>query len=295
MKIKKNIPILFLFLIIISLSALFFIYKNYQSDLYLETNNLYQKNTRIIITNIRNINFKDKSMWVFKKIDPSIRLIKTNGGETNFPIYEGRQINKKEQKVALVGSTVPKERKGNNFFFINNNESFQIVGYLGTQKTSLLQNEVIIKDDSLFDNKKEELILTSDSYISTSSKKQKDIHSNVLGRRTNIDYISPLILSFMVIIITGVSIVTGSIIEKNNYAYNHFIFLKGISMKKIIISNLIKYDLILFFIASIFFVFLQNMNINYLTYNILIIILFYNIFFMNTSFILASKTRRESV
>lgn len=295
MTIKKNIPILFLFLIIVSLSALFFIYNNYQKNLYLETNNLYQKNTGVITSNIKAIDFKDENMWVFKTIDHSTRLIKTKGGQTNLPIYQGRQIEEKEQKVALVGSNVPRERKGDDFFFALGKDSFKIVGFLGTQKKSLLQNEVIIKDDSLFDNKNEELILSSDSYISTSLKINKKIQTNILGRRTNIDYISPLILSFMIIVITGVSAATGAIIEKNNYAYNHFIFLKGISIKKIIVSNLIKYDAILLFITSIFFVLLQNIDTNYLTNKMLIIILLYNIFFMNAGFILSSKTRRESI
>lgn len=101
----------------------------------------------------------------------------------------------------MVGSSVPLVELHGVRYFSYNEKLYEVVGYLGSSKNSILSEEVIIKDTALFSkDKNENIIIDSPDSASVSDPKYKVI--NNLGRRSNIDYITPLI-TYMVMLSIG--------------------------------------------------------------------------------------------
>lgn len=281
MRISKLLLITPLFIFLCSLSISFFVYKNYQNNLYLEVNNLYKKNTEIISSNIREIDVShNKDLMIFKDLSGTgdVRAIKISDKSSQFPIYKGRQMTINDEKIALVGSEVALKNKGNNMYVKFDGEYFRVIGYLGTKKESLLSNQIILKDDTLFDNRaKEELILSSDKKIPKTNSKKTKLNSNILGRRTNVDYISPMILGLNIIMLVCISFLTGIIAEKLNNKYNRYLYIKGILPQKILLKNVFVLSLVFSIVCIsldiLFYIFFHTFNIKYIFMSTLCIIL----------------------
>lgn len=281
MRISKLLLITPLFIFLCSLSISFFVYKNYQNNLYLEVNNLYKKNTEIISSNIRKIDVShNKDLMIFKDLSGTgdVRAIKISDKSSQFPIYKGRQMTINDEKIALVGSEVALKNKDNNMYVKFDGEYFRVIGYLGTKKESLLSNQIILKDDTLFDNRaKEELILSSDKKIPKTNSKKTKLNSNILGRRTNVDYISPMILGLNIIMLVCISFLTGIIAEKLNNKYNRYLYIKGILPQKILLKNVFVLSLVFSIVCIsldiLFYIFFHTFNIKYIFMSTLCIIL----------------------
>lgn len=281
MRISKLLLITPLFIFLCSLSISFFVYKNYQNNLYLEVNNLYKKNTEIISSNIREIDVShNKDLMIFKDLSGTgdVRAIKISNKSSQFPIYKGKQMTISDEKIALVGSEVALKNKHNNMYVKFDGEYYRVIGYLGTKKESLLSNQIILKDDALFDSReKEELILSSDKNIPKTNSKKTKLNSNVLGRRTNVDYISPMILGLNIIMLVCISFLTGIIAEKLNNKYNRYLYIKGIVPQKIILKNIfvlsLFFSIVCISVDILFYIFFHTFNIKYIFMSTLCIIL----------------------
>lgn len=281
MRISKLLLITPLFIFLCCLSLSFFVYRNYQNSLYLEVNNLYKKNTEISSSNIGKIdNSYNKDLMIFKDLSGTgdVRAIRISDKNSQFPIYKGRQMTINDEKIALVGSEVSLKNKHNNMYVKFNGEYYRVIGYLGTKKESLLSNQIILKDDALFDSReKEELILSSDKKIPKTNSKKTKLNSNILGRRTNVDYISPMILGLNIIMLVSISFLTGIIAEKITNKYNRYLYIKGIVPQKILLKNIFVLSLVFSIVCIsldiLFYIFFHTFNIKYIFMSTLCIIL----------------------
>ncbi|WP_251711965.1 hypothetical protein [Lactococcus ileimucosae] len=257
---KKNLlKIISLILLVYMLIAVLSLYKNKQNKIYLEANNLYTKNALKTSGNYsKMLDENSINSKVFKVLSEEnhIRALEFKGNRSDFPVYVGRNF-KKDERKALVGSTVPLEEHHGVKYFSYNEKLYEVIGYLGSSKDSILSDEVIIKDESLFSkNKNENIIIDSPDSVNVSAPNYKV--SNNLGRRSNIDYITPLITYMVVLSIGFISLIIGVLSWLYSKTYAEVMFLKGKSPKKIRIVLLFKV-LLVFLVTNVFCIVLSKL------------------------------------
>lgn len=246
---KNLLKIISLILLVYMLIVVLSLYKYNQNELYLEANNLYTKNAIKTRGNYSKVlNEMSTNSKVFKELSKEgrIRAFEFKGNRSDFPVYSGRNF-KKDERKALVGSAVTLVELHGVRYFSYNEKLYEVVGYLGSSKNSILSEEVIIKDTALFSkDKNENIIIDSPDSASVSDPKYKII--NNLGRRSNIDYITPLITYMVMLSIGFISFIIGVLSWLYSKTYTEVMFLKGQAPKKIRIALLFK--VILVFIAT---------------------------------------------
>ncbi|MEY8458366.1 hypothetical protein [Lactococcus ileimucosae] len=257
---KKNLlKIISLILLVYMLIAVLSLYKNKQNKIYLEANNLYTKNALKTSGNYsKMLDENSINSKVFKELSEGghIRALEFKGNRSDFPVYVGRNF-KKDERKALVGSTVPLEEHHGVKYFSYNEKLYEVIGYLGSSKDSILSDEVIIKDESLFSkNKNENIIIDSPDSVNVSVPNYKV--SNNLGRRSNIDYITPLITYMVVLSIGFISLIIGVLSWLYSKTYAEVMFLKGKSPKKMRIVLLFKV-LLVFLVTNVFCIVLSKL------------------------------------
>ncbi|WP_286961919.1 hypothetical protein, partial [Lactococcus sp. UBA7220] len=224
-----------------------------------EANNLYTKNALKTsgsyskILDEMSINAK-----VFKVLseEDHIRAFEFKGNMSDFPVYAGRNF-KKDERKALVGSSVPLEEHHGVKYFSYNEKLYEVIGYLGLSKDSILSDEVIIKDEALFSkDKNENIIIDSPDSVNISKPNYKV--SNNLGRRSNIDYITPFITYMVVLSIGFISLIIGVLSWLYSKTYAEVMFLKGKSPKNIRTVLLFKV-LLVFLVTNVFCIVLSKL------------------------------------
>ncbi|WP_251421653.1 MULTISPECIES: hypothetical protein [Lactococcus] len=256
---KSLLKIISLLLLVYMLIAVFSLYKDKQNKIYLEANNLYTKNALKTsgsyskILDEMSINAK-----VFKVLseEDHIRAFEFKGNMSDFPVYAGRNF-KKDERKALVGSSVPLEEHHGVKYFSYNEKLYEVIGYLGLSKDSILSDEVIIKDEALFSkDKNENIIIDSPDSVNISKPNYKV--SNNLGRRSNIDYITPFITYMVVLSIGFISLIIGVLSWLYSKTYAEVMFLKGKSPKNIRTVLLFKV-LLVFLVTNVFCIVLSKL------------------------------------
>lgn len=219
------------------LTIALFLYREKQVSLYMESNNLYTKNAMKVVGNYKKLLSKySQPINVFKTIanTDDIRVVSSTTQSLKFPVYAGKNFGKQNQK-ALVGSAVPIVKISGKSFFDYENKLYEVIGYLGTEKNSLLADKVLLKDDALFASTKTGvLIIDSPRSLKKYDDLKTDTVGNMLGRRTNIDYISPMIIIYTSLLILLLTIVIGIFIYLYTHIYNKILYIKGISHKSIL-------------------------------------------------------------
>ena len=234
---KNTVKVSFLFVLLYMLTIALFLYREKQVSLYMESNNLYTKNAMKVVGNYKKLLSKySQPINVFKTIanTDDIRVVSSTTQSLKFPVYAGKNFGKQNQK-ALVGSAVPIVKISGKSFFDYENKLYEVIGYLGTEKNSLLADKVILKDDALFASTKTGvLIIDSPRSLKKYDDLKTDTVGNMLGRRTNIDYISPMIIIYTSLLILLLTIVIGIFIYLYTHIYNKILYIKGISHKSIL-------------------------------------------------------------
>ena len=234
---KNTFKVSFLFVLLYMLTIALFLYREKQVSLYMESNNLYTKNAMKVVGNYKKLLSKySQPINVFKTIanTDDIRVVSSTTQSLKFPVYAGKNFGKQNQK-ALVGSAVPIVKISGKSFFDYENKLYEVIGYLGTEKNSLLADKVLLKDDALFASTKTGvLIIDSPRSLKKYDDLKTDTVGNMLGRRTNIDYISPMIIIYTSFLILLLTIVIGIFIYLYTHIYNKILYIKGISHKSIL-------------------------------------------------------------
>ncbi|WP_317914117.1 hypothetical protein [Carnobacterium maltaromaticum] len=259
--VKKYILLSTLIVITIVLAICLLNYNRKQNYYYLESNDLYSKESTIIKGNIQRIlkkNNNKSNVIFFKQLEEdNVRtMATTNFKKLDIPIYSG-EIFKKNGKQALIGSEVPITETNGKVYYKYGNQKYQVIGYLGTEKDSLLSETVILNDITLFSDENEKLIIDGKNVRNKVNKwfdnDKVEIYSEgILNRKTNIDYVSPIISKFIVAMVIlscfTIAYLYKDFVNKENYIYE----LIGISKIRVYFEHLKKLSimLILAFILS---------------------------------------------
>lgn len=128
-----------------------------------------------------------------------VRALATVGTPSgSLPIHSGRQPTERDERVALVGAAVHVTADDRYEF---EGTRYDVIGRLGLRANSLLANDILLIDSRLFAERGEvPLVVDSPAASSLYGDALERGSARALetdaGRRTSIDYVSPLLLSF---------------------------------------------------------------------------------------------------
>lgn len=116
----------------------------------------------------------------------------------DLPIHKGRGLRESDHNVAFVGSQVPVENDGNRSIYKYGGENYEVIGWLGREEHSLVENDVLIVDRDLVEASSgtEEIIIDGpaieEQVAALPSERVKRADSSV-NRRASVDLVSPTI------------------------------------------------------------------------------------------------------
>ncbi|MCO1340098.1 hypothetical protein BJH93_14565 [Kocuria polaris] len=124
-------------------------------------------------------------------------LIEDTSG-LSLPLYEGRVFASGEHDKAIVGSEIPVVERGGVEYFEYDDESYEVIGRLGTGEESLLAADVLISDPDRtsggFGDVVVDLPDAHARYVESFGADGVASMDGSTNRRTNIDYVSPILL-----------------------------------------------------------------------------------------------------
>lgn len=273
--VKKYILLSTLVTITLILAICLLNYSKKQNSFALESNYLYSKESMIINGNVQKIlkknNNKDNVIFFKQLEEDNVRAMTTTDfKKLDIPIYSGK-VFKQNGKQALIGSDIPTIKINGKLYYKYRNQMYQVIGYLGAEKNSLLSDNVLLNDIELFSNENEKLIIDGKNmrkkiYKLTDNDKIENYSEGILNRKTNIDYVSPIISKFILVMIilscVTIAYLYREFVNKENYIYE----LIGISKSRIYFDHLKKIGtmFILMFILSSVTTRIVRTTINYL-------------------------------
>ena len=149
---------------------------------------------------------------VYKELDSSTRAVEPGTGAT-YPVYSGRAVEVGEQGVALAGSSVPVVSSRDREFVSTRGREYPVVGRLGRHRESLVEGEALIFDHSLFSESPEPLVLdgpdVAEHYAALFPGAPYEVLDSSTDRRTNVDHISPIILTLSWAMLVGTTVAIG--------------------------------------------------------------------------------------
>ncbi|RZU62925.1 hypothetical protein EV380_2530 [Zhihengliuella halotolerans] len=131
----------------------------------------------------------------------------------SLPLYEGRVFASGEHDKAIVGSEIPVVERGGVEYFEYDGESYEVTGRLGTNEESLLSADVLISDpDRTSGGLGDVVVDLPDAHARYVDAFGADGVASIDGstnKRTNIDYVSPILLGLGFTIVTIGAAMTG--------------------------------------------------------------------------------------
>ncbi|WP_146008990.1 hypothetical protein [Zhihengliuella halotolerans] len=139
-------------------------------------------------------------------------LIEDTSG-LSLPLYEGRVFASGEHDKAIVGSEIPLVERGGTEYFEYDGESYEVIGRLGTNEESLLSADVLISDpDRTSGGRGDVVVDLPDAHARYVDAFGVDGVASIDGstnKRTNIDYVSPILLGLGFTIVAVGAAMTG--------------------------------------------------------------------------------------
>lgn len=124
------------------------------------------------------------------------RAVRTLGHPAPLPIHEGRQIREGEVGVALIGDQVAARSDHGRQYVDYDGRAFVVVGRLGVRAKSGLAHDVLLQDQGLVDTDGP-VVVDIEGGIDSLDDLLTTGATSVDGRtdqRTNIDYVSPILV-----------------------------------------------------------------------------------------------------
>lgn len=207
MVIRKALLTGFLLLLLSMLTLALHLYSFRQQALTLEGNNILSVNSfqvdGIAVDVLGSLSGDASDVRIFKQLtdDGNIRAIMAlKYSEVAIPIHAGEQFDR-ETHTALVGSRVTLKQQGAHLYYSFDGQDYKVVGYLGLNADSLLSNDVLINDPNLFSlSTSEPLTVDGEGALKAFMKNNPGQAIPMLqqdsNRRTNIDFVSPMLIIF---------------------------------------------------------------------------------------------------
>jgi len=136
---------------------------------------------------------------LFQDLDDSghLRMVRTLGQPEPLPIHEGRQIHAQDQGVALIGDQVETRSNDGQRYVDYDGHAFLVIGRLGVRADSGLAHDVLLQDQKLA-VVDAPIVIDVEGGIQALPAIRPSTVEPIGGRtdqRTNIDYISPIVIT----------------------------------------------------------------------------------------------------
>jgi hypothetical protein len=204
---SKTLSIAALFALFTCLTVALGVYQHRQGALTLEGNSLYSPDAVAINATAAQTTAVLRKAHVTGRIfaslsdDRRIRVVHIQGAPAlQLPIHSGRQPRAGDDRVALVGAAVPLQHEVAADYYVYENTRYTVIAALGLEKASLVADEVLLIDARLFAAGEQALVVDSEA---TGELYQREINEGTVmplaadtNRRTNIDYVSPILTTF---------------------------------------------------------------------------------------------------
>lgn len=221
MTIRRGITIGLLFALLSSIGSALLMYQSMQQHLTLEGNHLYSTQSIRIEGNLLSLRGEwpasRDNLVVYKTIDDNAMIrgiYSANYSQIDFPVHRGRTFNQGDSSSALVGSKVEVVERGDKSYYSLDGQDYEVVGYLGRQEESLLENDVLLADDRLFTETGDETLVLdgpniASNYAALFPHSTFETMNQSTNRRTTIDFVSPVLMGLGLGIIALGSIFIG--------------------------------------------------------------------------------------
>lgn len=205
--IAKIFPTSVIILLVTTLSLLLFSYESRHQSLLLEGNKLYSAEAAFVDADSGSVLDAlhklglDARAFSLSAHYGNVRIVAAHDYEQiPFPVHQGIGLSNSERKEALVGADVPTECINGKDYIVLNGISYEVVGLLGTKPNSVLQEEILIKDDELFRYMEASAIVldgkdAATSYLTLMPGASIEAFGFGIDKRTSIDSISPLLFA----------------------------------------------------------------------------------------------------
>lgn len=301
MKIKK---FALLTSLLTSLSLLLLIANEYnirQELIIRESNQLRSPNSILLKDTFQNlrdnlVSQSRTSVLIVIDENPNLRII---GYYTNdfandiLPTNNNQTFSEVNSQEALVGRNIETAQRGDERFFEHNGKEYEVIGYLGLNNPSFLDNTVLINDLSLFPNEITPLIIDgpnvrefAENHSFTEAISQRNIGIN---RRIDTDFFSPMMYFFSFSLAFIGTVFLAFVVHESFKQQNKLLYILAIPTFKKYLGNLI-YILtvsgVTFFLSMLAFTSDKNLFLSYTVFlrffsaQLILLIIAYSLLFI---------------
>ncbi|GAA3708067.1 hypothetical protein GCM10022377_22380 [Zhihengliuella alba] len=214
------------------------VYNTKQEAITLEGNKLYSTASIRVTGNPREIVRKARTLGPETRIyvqlpgEARVRnLLVDDPTGLNLPLHEGRSFWAGEEKAAIVGAAIPVVDRDGREYFEYDGEIYEVIGRLGAGPDSLLAADVLLSDPArAFDGSGPIVVDRVDAYaryVENFGSQGVARMNEDTNRRTNVDFVSPLLLGLGTAIVTAGAVFTGMLAASLLQRRHHVLHLLG--------------------------------------------------------------------
>jgi hypothetical protein len=209
----KLVPTCVIVLLAMTLSLLLHSYESRHQALLLEGNRLYgsqavlvDETPRVLLDSLKELGQNVRVFSLLADYD-KVRVVAANDFEKiPFPIHQGKGFSNDDRREALVGAGVGIEYDNEKPYVTLGSRRYEVVGFLGTRADSVLEQDVLLKDDELFCSASASSVVLDGTGAETAYKRliptaKTEAFNFGVDRRTSIDSVSPVLFGAGVMLI----------------------------------------------------------------------------------------------
>jgi|GEM_PF-4829478 len=202
----KSVSVLLIIATASTLIALLGQYWFRQQALLLEGSHLYTSDAALLKSDSSKLPEQMKKLGddarVFIELDAyeNVRVVAANNvANLPFPVYDGTGFTNSATREALVGSDIETQRRNGEEYVTLENERYKVVGVLGSKSGGALQNDIVLKDNELFNVVPARSIVIDGSeaaarYLEIDPGAVLESFDYGVARRTTVDTVTPILL-----------------------------------------------------------------------------------------------------
>lgn len=197
-----------LLLLLVTLATALHDYDRRQQGLTLEGNRLHSSESfevsgraDEIIEQIGSVSADARALKDLSADGRVRAILTTTDQDLALPLHAGSTFSSPGQNRALVGADVDLTYADGSPVFVFDGREYDVVGYLGARADSLLSDDVLLSGPGLFSETDDEQLVIDgrgafERYVDVFGSEGAHLMDGGTNRRTNIDFVSPLLLRF---------------------------------------------------------------------------------------------------
>lgn len=236
---RKALVIGTLLLLLTFLASALGVYDARQQALELEGNRLYSSESFTAVGNAHSILAQatghSGDLRVVKDLteDGRVRVVLAEEYEKlRIPVHAGRTFSAGDSGTALAGSGVALISKDGVPYYSFGGRDYEVIGRLGLRADSLLAQDVVLNDPVLFAAEGDEPLVVDgrgalEAYVAVFGTDGVAAMSGDTNHRTNVDFVSPLLLLFGTCVVAVGLVFTGVMANALLQPHTHVLHMLG--------------------------------------------------------------------